>query len=294
MLLLPCSLALAEYAGTLPGHAVVVYGGPALTTYRQLSVGTAPPGGDLDRAMQARLDLYGAWGASDRLQLAAYVPVVYSTVASYDVNCTAGSDFCAAVAGVGKAGVQARYRLPVAAVTTTLGLGVSSAAWNADTRGRYTAVGEATTDLAPALFLGRDLALGAMGAGVVLFGTYDYRLVTYDQAPLPHRAPADDVRAGLEVKVSPGVLTAQLGGYTYQRLGGVDFSADIEHYFDTDDRWAVLDYDNASVGAKLSVGLPHAMGVHLAVNRVVWVRNGPPDAVDVSLGVHKYWSPKGG
>ena len=294
MLLASCSLALAEYAGTIPGHSVVVYGGPALTTYQQLSVGTAPPGGNLDRALQTRLDLYGAWGASDRLQLAAYVPVVYSTVASYDVNCTEGSDFCAAVAGVGKAGVQARYRLPVPAVMTTLGLGVSTGAWNAGTRGRYTAVGEATTDLSPALFLGRDLAFGSMGAGVVLFGAYDYRLVTYDQAPLPHRAPADDIRAGLEAKVSPGIFTLQVGGYLYERLGGLDFTTDIEHYFDTDDRWAVLDYDNVSAGTKLSVALPHSMGIHLAANRVVWVRNGPPDALDISVGVHKYWAPKGG
>lgn len=280
----------AEFAGTIPAGSAVVYAGPGLTTYAHLSVDTAPPGGALDRALQSRLDLYGAYGLTDHVQLAVSLPVVYSTVATHDSNCSGSSDFCTPVAGVGQAGVQVRYRLVGSPLYVTGALGLQSGAWLAAERGRFTMPGEATTDIEPVLLLGKDVQMGKVRGGVVASAQYTFRLETYAEEVSPS-VPADDVRAAVEVKVAPGSWEFEVGAATYQRLGGDTFSS-TSPAWPTDDRWAALDYDNVQVHGKVSYALPGNLGVHAAVSRVVWVRNGPPDAMDVAIGVHKYWAPR--
>ncbi|MFZ5477996.1 MAG: hypothetical protein ACOZNI_14575 [Myxococcota bacterium] len=277
--------ALAETAGTLEGGSGVIYGGPAASTYAHLAGSGAPgSGGRLARALQARLDLYGAVGLSDRVQVGAYVPLVYSTVVERLSNCDNEPDFCAPVATVGMAGVQGRVRVLDAPLRLTLGLGVSSGHWNADVRQRYTAVGESTTDVQPAVYAGHDLRFGRL----VAFAAYTNRHALYarDVVGYDGEVPADDLRGGLELHLRPGDLGLQVGAYTYQRLGGLALGDD---WYDSGDRWAVLDYDNVSVGAKLSVPLPANMGLHVGVTQVVWVHNGPPDATDLTVGVHKWF-----
>ena len=52
-----------------------------------------------------------------------------------------------------------------------------------------------------------------------------------------------------------------------------------------------MDYDAISVNGKISLSLPKNMGLHLGASRVVWVHNGPVDATDITLGVHRYFPP---
>ena len=275
----------AESAGTLPGRSSVLYAGPGVTTYGHLQ--TSGGVSDVPDAMQARLDIYTALGLTERVQLAAYLPLVYSM--AFADACKGG---CEPVIGVGHAGVQARVKALQDPLQLTAGLGVSSSAWLAPSRGRYTTVGEPTTDVQPALYVGRDVPLGKASGGLVLFGMYTWRLSTWDSA-LSEDAPRDDVRGGVELHVTTGPVTVMAGAWTLQRLGGAQFDFEDPLFveaFATDERWAALDYDAVSVGGKLSVALPKDMGLHIALNRVAWVHNGPSDAMDVSLGVHKYFA----
>ncbi len=287
MLLLLASFAHAEEAGVLPRGATVVYGGPAVMTYGTLQTGPGSGGGALDRGLIARLDLYGARALSDRVQLSAYVPVIYSTVIDDDTlgPCPTGQD-CTPIAGIGAAGLQIRVAAVTSPLLVTFALGVSSGAWNRDVRGRYTMVGEASTDLVPGVYLGRKGKFGGFDVAVVGFGAYAFRVTTYPN-DVPVEAPPDDIRAGLELQVTRGPVSAMGGAYTLQRLGGSAF----REYGGAQDQWAAADYDNVAIGGKISVGLPNSMGIHLGVSRVLWVNNGLSDAVDASLGVHKYFAP---
>ncbi len=280
------SLAHAEYAGVLPAQSWAVYGGLGFTTYGELVSDAGS--GTVDRVNVPRVEGYLAAGLVENLQVAAYVPVFYSFVSEGDPGpcSTTSLTDCRDLLGLGRVGVDVRYNLLDKPMMLTLGFGASSNGHLRDERVRYTMPGQATTDFSPALYLGKDLAFGKMGAGFVLFGAYDYRVPADQQADLAEKAPADDIRAGLEIKVSPGVLTAQVGAYTYQRLGGTSWLA----YPRSEDRWATADYDDVSAGVKLSAALPNNMGLHLGFNRVLWVNNGASDATDITLGFHKYFT----
>lgn len=278
MLLVPP--AVAETAEVLPHHSAVTYVGGGATTYAH--VNTGPVGGvaaerAVAAAVQARLDLYGAWSPLDRLQLSVYVPPTASFAAG------SGETFVT----VGQTALQGRFALARGRVPVTLALGVASQAWNWEERSRYTMVGEATTDVLPGLYVGATGTLGAWTVGATAFGTYAWRFPAGDQPEVERKAPMDDVRGGMEVRAGRELLSVQVGAYTLQRLGGTSFYA----LRGSPDVWAAVDYDIVSVGAKVSLALPHDNGLHLAVNRAVWVHNGPVDATDLSLGWHHYFAP---
>lgn len=72
------SSSLAESPGTLPGGAKVVYSGVGVTTFNRLT-----QNGEAvlrDREVRSRLDLYGSYGLTDRLQVSVSAPVVHSFV----------------------------------------------------------------------------------------------------------------------------------------------------------------------------------------------------------------------
>ncbi len=281
--LLLTSLTFAESAAPLPKDGTAVYGGLAAYTWRKLRFDTdASKDSTLDRDLTFRLDLYASHGFSDRFSMNASVPLVWSQVVDDTATnpCPNGPFPCEAVVTVGSVGVQGRYAVLQGPVYVSPALGVTSSSWNAATRGHYATAGEATTDVQPALYVG-----GHAGSMVdwVVAGIYDYRTTFY---AAQDGAPADDVRAFAEVRGSVGKVALTLGGSTYQRFGGVVVASDLS----TDDRWAITDYDNVAGTAKVSVTLPHDMGLHLSATKILWVRNGPPDAIDVSIGVHR-WIP---
>ncbi len=286
MLILIATLAHAEHAGVLPAQSWVAYGGGGFTTYSELDSDAGS--GTVDRVNIPRVEGYLGVGVAKRVQFSAYLPVFYSFVSEGDPGpCSATSQVdCRDILALGRLAVDARVNVLGGPVKLTVGIGGASSAHLRDVRMRYTMPGQATVDFTPSLYLGKDLAFGKMGAGLVAFAHYDYRVPGDFQPDLEEKAPADDVRAGLEFKVSPGKFTAQVGAYTYQRLGGTGWLA----YPNSDDRWATSDYDDVSAGLKLSADLGNGLGAHLGVHRVLWVNNGAPDALDVTLGVHKYFS----
>lgn len=283
--LLLSSLSFAESAAPLPKDGTALYGGIAAYTWRKLRFETDPANDStLDRDLTFRLDLYASHGFTDRLSMNASVPVVWSQVIDDPESnpCPNGPFPCEAVVTVASVGVQARYTVVEGPVMVSPALGVTSSSWNAATRGYYATAGEATTDIQPALYVGGH-AGSTFGFDWVLAGVYDYRTTFY---AAQDGAPADDVRAFAEVRGSVGKVALSLAGSTYQRFGGVVVASDLG----TDDRWAITDYDNVAGTAKVSLTLPHDMGLHLTATKILWVRNGPPDAVDVSIGVHR-WLP---
>jgi hypothetical protein len=189
------------------------------------------------------------------------------------------------VATVGSAGIAVRYQILRGSVPVSAGVGVTSQAWNADIRRRYTMVGEATTDILPALNIGYRHAFGDVRFSIDASGAYAYRLPAVDDPAIPGKAPEDDIRASLDLGVAFSAVEIHASASTLQRLGGTSFYA----YGSSDDVWATVDYDAIGVGGKVSYMIPKNMGVHLAFSRTVWVHNGPVDATDVTLGWHKYW-----
>ena len=272
--------AVAETASVLPAHAVVLYSGPGVTTFNQLNTGLT--GGfveerEVPRAFQIRLDVYAVWSPLERLQLSLYVPPTYAFAI----------DHSEPRLSVAQAGVQARWALSREVLQSAVGLGVASQAWNWQHRNLYTMAGEATTDILPAIYLGTSGAVAGFSLGAALFGNYAFRIPAGEQPDVEGKAPKDHVRAGLEARAGRGPVTLEVGGYTYQRLGGTI------HYTlkGSPDVYAAADYDNVSLGLKLSVSLPKNNGLHTGFTRAVWVHNGPIHATDVTLGFHHYFAP---
>ncbi len=282
--LLLSSLSFADSAAPLPDGGTAVYGGLAAYTWRKLRFDTDPEkDSTLDRDLTFRLDLYASHGFTDRLSMNVSAPVVWSQVVDDpETNpCPNGPFPCEAVVTLGSLGVQARYAVLTGPVMISPALGLTSSSWNAATRGNYATVGEATTDVQPGLYIGGH-AGSTFSFDWMVAGIYDYRTTFY---AAQDGAPADDVRAFAELRGGMGIVAVTLGASTYQRFGGVVVASDLG----TDDRWAITDYDNLAGTAKVSLALPENMGLHLSATRILWVRNGPPDAIDVSIGVHRWF-----
>ena len=107
------------------------------------------------------------------------------------------------------------------------------------------------------------------------------------------RLPGDAAHGALELSARAGKTTGQLGVSGMSRLAGVEYGPDyLDGYRLTVDRWASLRCRELRGEAKLSRALSDATGLHLTVGRVLVARNGPRDALDVSLGLHRYVAPR--
>lgn len=294
----------AEQSDVLPPGAHTVYGGVGINTYRKLQFidGAGGEPQELDRALRTRLDLYWATGLASRVQLSAALPLVHSTVLDGDdtgpcPELFSEEQYCEGFVRPGQLSVAGR----VLAVDRDLGLAVDLALqgdpWNAGLRGRYTAYGEGTVDLRPGLTVDWDAALGEWGLRLVGSGSYVFRFsrLIEEGSAAPFRAPADHVAGLAEFQLMPpGAVSFTVGTAGMTRLWGLDWDSDYQaEYFPTDDRWTVLWYRQLSAYGKVSVALPQDMGLHLGAGRVVAVRNGPPDTWDFTVGVHKYYGPRG-
>lgn len=300
------SVAHAESGWTLPEGAHVLYGGLGANTFSQLRfVDDAEGQQTIDRGLRTRLDLYGATGLTDRLQLSAYVPVVHARVIDTvdrgpcpdGVGSSTEADYCDPFTTVGAPAVQARYAAVTEPLRLVAGLAVAGDPWNASKRGRYVGYGDAVVDLQPSLIVARSWTLGATELGLLGRGAYTWRFsrLIEDSPAGPFRAPGDDLRWLAEVHLAPpGPVSVEMGLHGLERLWGLDWDGSYQAaHFPTLDRWTTLYYKHVAAGAKISVGLSETMGLHLGASRVISVRNGPPDTLDFSVGVHRYFPASG-
>lgn len=295
MLLLAWAAAFADSATTLPGGSAVVYGGAGVNTFQYGSSGLIR-----DRQWRLRADFYGAVGLSERAQLSLDGPFVQTFVQDLGDRGPCPSDayegdYCDPVTTAGEVGLTGRYALSRDTVKSVVELGVRTDAWNAGTRGRWTNAGLGTTSLVGGLLGEAHRTWEGVDIGVVAGARY--RLVAgrdVDAGLGAERLPGDAVHGVVELSARSGRTTGQLGLSGMSRLAGVEFGPDyVDYYRLTQDRWASLRYRELRGEAKLSRALSDNAGVHLTVGRVLVARNGPRDALDVSLGVHRYFPPGG-
>ncbi len=295
-----------ESGWTLPDGAHVLYGGLGANTFSQLQFADDVEGQQtIDRGLRTRVDLFGATGLTDRLQLSAYVPVVHAQVLDTEgrgpcpdgVGTSTEVDYCDPFTTVGAPAVQARYAAVTDPLRLVAGFAVAGDPWNASKRGRYVGYGDAVVDLQPSLIVARSWTLGATEVGLLGRGAYTWRFsrLIEDSPAGSFRAPADDLRWLAEVHLAPpGPVSIELGLHGLERLWGLDWDGSYQAaHFPTVDRWTTLYYKHVAAGAKVSVALSETMGLHLGASRVISVRNGPPDTLDFSVGVHRYFPASG-
>ena len=288
--------AAAESADLLSRGASVIYGGTGVGTFERGSSGELR-----DRQWRGHLDLYGAVGATDWLQLAADAPLVVAGVQQIDGRgpCPTTAyepDYCDTTATLGEVGLSARARILGGQTALAAGLGVRSDAWNAGTRHRWTNAGLGTTAAVGSLVGGRRFLVGGVVAGALAAG--ELRLVAgreVDAGLGASRLPGHAVAGLVELWADPGPARLQLGLSGTTRLSGVDFGRDYTDYYRfTPDRWASLRYEALRAELKVSVPLSEEVGLHVAAGRVAAAANGPRDAADLSVGVHRWFpGPRG-
>ncbi len=299
LLLATTAPARAESPGVLPKGSEVVYAGGGFTSFSSLTQGDTTV--ERDRELRFRGDLYGSFGLTDRLQVSASVPLIYSTIADDSAllpcpNLLQAEGHCESYFTVGQARLDGRVAILQDKVKLTGGLAGDIDAWNQSRRGQYNSAGSGRTVVE---------AFAVTGGGVPA-GEWRLRslaLFAYGQSLAPEvssrtgesvKALGSHVRGSVELRAkSPGPLAFELGIHHFRRLSGVALdTAWIQDWFlVSQDRWNVLAYQAWNASGKVSVDLPNHQGLHLGAARVVSVDNGPTDLFDVSLGWHRYFAP---
>jgi len=278
--------ALAETAHVLPEGAAAIYSGLGAGTFA-----TGSSGLDRDRQLRLRLDLYAAVSLGPSLQLSADLQGQHNRVLEDPTQgpCPAADDYCDPTTAFGESGVHLRRQVETRGPALTLGLGARSDAWNGETRGRWTNAGLASSSLVATLVVEherdgtRPLTLVGWAHGVRVLGT------STDNGG---HSPSSAVMGGASGATELGPASIELAVNGMTRLGGLEYGdAWVETWRPTDDRWAALRYRHLAARAKLSLPLGPLAGLHLSVGRVLLAANGPRDALDVSLGVHRYFPP---
>ena len=275
----------AESASTLPAGGRVVYGGVGVTTFEYGSAAIIR-----DRQYRARLDLFAAAGLTERWELRAALPVFQTWVQEHADRgpCPSSSDYCDPTTGAGEAYLAVRRQLVSSSVKLAAEAGGFTDIWNAQTRSRWTNVGQGTWGGTAALLLGGQLPAGTMG----FVAQTRYTLVVGRQVDgSESRLPSDGLGGGIEGWAQRGKLRAELGLSGFTRLGGIPYGSEwVSEWLGSEDRWAALQYREIVARGKLSVSLSESTGLHISAGRVLWAWSGPKDALDVGVGVHKYWS----
>lgn len=290
----------AESPGTLPGGSKVIYAGGGFTTFSDLTQGDEVV--ERDRELRFRGDLYGSVGLTDRVQLSASVPLVYSTIADdpEQLPCPdllASEDYCASYFTAGQARLDGRVAIAQKKLKVTGGLAADVDVWNAGRRGQYNSAGSGRTVLEAFAVAGGGVPVGDWRLRGLLLGGYGQSMapeITSADGSETVRALGNHVRGSAELRAkSPGKLALEVGLHGMRRLSGVDLDqAWVQDWFSSSpDRWNVLAYRQLAGSAKVSIDLPRDQGLHIATSRVLSVDNGPTNLQDVSVGWHRYFAP---
>lgn len=295
-------LAYAESPGTLPKGSEVVYAGAGVTTFSQLDQGGGST--DRDRELRTRADLYGSMGVTERFQLSASIPLVYSTVVDRGADIwpcpefLPGEGYCESYVTAGQARLDARYGVAQDKTKVTLGLAADVDSWNAGRRGQYNSAGSGRSMVEAFVVAGRKVSAGEWRLRGLALAGFGYSIApdaTSADGIVTVKAPGDQVRGSLELRAkAPGPLAFELGAHGLQRLSGVpidDGNWVGDWFFSSQDRWNVLQYSHIAGSAKVSIDLPKNNGLHIGASRVLAVANGPSDLWDMSLGWHHYFAP---
>jgi hypothetical protein len=287
MLLALLPLALAESADTLSQGASVVYAGLGSSTFQYGSSGELR-----DRQARARLDTYAALGLGRRLQLAVDAPLVRTGILIDHEDrppCREdrADDWCAPVTTLGESGLHGRLRLGGGDTRGAVDVGLRSDRWNAWQRARWTNAGQGATTLVASGVFGQKLGR----ADLVAYGRYGFVIGQPVELStgLTERLPYDWVAGGLQLGLPTGALWSQASVTGFSRLGGEDFGSSWTETYPSAWIWSGLAYRELRGELKTSIPLGDSSGLHLSLGRVLVAANGPRDAWDASVGVHRYW-----
>lgn len=293
------TLALAESPGTLPGGSKVIYAGGGLTTFNALE-----QGGEAqvrDRELRFRGDVYGALGLSDRFQVSASVPLVYSSIIDNPdempcPNVLASEGYCDSYVTVGQARLEGRAALVQSKLKLTTGVAADVDNHNAGRRGQFNSAGSGRTVLEGFAVAGSGVPVGDWRLRGLVVGGYGQSLAEEVSSRTGDtvKAMGNHVRGSVELRAkTPGPVAFEVGAHGFRRLSGVDLDGAwvSEWFLITQDRWNVLAYRQVAGSAKPSIDLPRNQGLHLGVMRVLSVENGPTNTTDVALGWHRYFAP---
>lgn len=297
------TLAWAESPSTLPAGSKVLYSGLGVSTFSQLDQG----GGTTarDRAVKPRLDLYGSMGLTERVQLSLSAPLAMGFVVDAPdrlpcPNLLQDENYCSTWATVGPARLDGRVALLRSTFQATAGLALGGDPWNRGIRGRYNSPGTGTPHAEAFAVVGPQVPMGDWSLGLVGVGAFAYSLApraTSADGTVTVRAPGDQVRASGEVRVKPPAPVAfEAGVHWMKRLSGVPLAGTWgQQWFPTTkDRWNVLQTELLVGSAKVSIDLPQSMGIHVGASWLWASAEAPSDLVDLSVGWHRYFAPKGG
>ncbi|MCB9746458.1 MAG: hypothetical protein H6740_28025 [Alphaproteobacteria bacterium] len=284
LLLSLCGVAAAESAWVHPRGAYTLYGGLGYGTFQYGSSGLIR-----DRQMRGRVDLYGAVGLGHRLQLSVDAPLIHAWVLEHEDRgpCPREGDYCDPVTTVGESGLHLRWQALQGPLSLSLDAGLRSDAWNAGTRQRWTNAGLGTTQVLSSVVLERSWPEAGWGAQA--WGRYG---LVFGRPVGDLRLPADTLAGGLAVQRAWRSTRVELSVGAWTRLGGAEFEDWVGRYSALDDRWAALAYRQLSARLKWSFPLGETGGLHVSAGRVLLAANGPEDATDLSVGVHRYFAPR--
>jgi len=232
-----------------------------------------------------------------KLELAVDIPIVHDWVLENpDYGpCPRQDDYCDPILSLGDAGLFAKYRFLANPLVLSGVFGALTDVWNARTREQWNNAGQGTNKLVLSLLLGHPFEVAGVPVGIDAQAYYEVvfgRVVDYGLGPID--VPADGVGGSLraEVRFKRFQIHAVLSALS--SLYGENYDSETygTYYASTVDRWAVLKYQEVKSLAKFSYSLSAFSGLHLSVGRLLWVHNGPPGAIDVSLGIHRWFPPR--
>jgi len=228
---------------------------------------------------QVGLKVFYRYGLDSNWDVAFAAPFARSSVVGGSQKTTTG---------IGLFESRVRRRLgSTGGVDWSTSFGLRSGQLHKESRNRLTNLGEGTTDLFSTISLGSTGLLGPRFFTTSMDITYYYRfpLQVSDKVG---KIPADEVRASAIFDYATtsrfGVGVAVDG---FHRLDGEVLNGQklTESY--GDDRWAALQASQVKAGGRIMLYPYGAMPyIQLSVQRVVWAKNNPTDAmfVEVAMG----------
>ncbi len=280
--------ATAGPADLLPRGSTTAYAGAGLSTFQYGSSGWIR-----DRVFVAREDLYVATAPRAGWEVFASVPGLQGWVREYEDRgpCPRETDYCDPIVTVGQLSLGLRRGFEAGPARLAVAARGHSGAWNRDTRDRFDAVDYAETGVELSVAAAWRLRAGPWRLDLDAAAGWD-AVLKEDLGGL--RGPLDTLRGTLGGELAHGRATLALGLVGIRKLGGLPYGTSwVEDWYPTEDRWIVLRYAAIQAAGKLSWNLTDHLGLHLAGTATLAAWSGPKDLVDVAVGVHRWFPPRG-